>query len=170
MLAGLAILEPACVFSKKTNASISKPQLPVELENDLENADEFTLFSITPQLDYEQKSTNTFEGHAILGGLKITNLTMKTSLIKALNDGLSENKNRRNVPGKIYKLPACFNPRHGIRAKKGDETVEFLICFQCAQIKVNSSKGKYWSLITSKEPAAVFNDVLVENGVPLPEN
>ena len=157
------------VFSAETNSVAAKPQLPAELEIFLKDADEFMLFSLNPDFDFEHKSTNTFQNHVILGQIKIKRPITRATLIAALNDGIGAEF--ENVPpGVTVNLPDCFNPRHGIRAKKGDETVEFLICFECSQIQVSSNKGKSWFFITTEKPAAVFNSVLKKNGVPLPEN
>jgi hypothetical protein len=54
-LAGLAMAQP--LFSVETNSVAAKPQLPSELESFLKNADEFTLFSLNPDPDFEHKST-----------------------------------------------------------------------------------------------------------------
>jgi hypothetical protein len=169
ILAGLAMAQPAFVFSAETNGVAANVRLPVELEDFLKNADEFTLFSLNPDPDFEHKSTNTFLNHVILGQVKIKRPATRTALIAALNDGIARNQ-RDLPPGVSFALPNCFNPRHGIRAKKGDEIVEFLICFECSQIQVSSNKGKSWFFITAKKSAAVFNSVLKKNGVPLPEN
>ena len=160
--------QPAFVFSAETNGIAANVRLPVELEDFLKNADEFTLFSLNPDPDFEHKSTNTFQNHVILGQIKIKRSTTRASLIAALDDGIGADE--LHIPGVNYDLPNCFNPRHGIRAKKGDETVEFLICFECSQIQVSSNKGKSWFFITTKKPAAVFNSILKKNGVPLLEN
>jgi hypothetical protein len=158
VLTGLAA-HPLSTFSAETNAVAANRQLPTELENFLTNADDFTLFSLNPDPDFEHKSTNTFQNHVILGQIKIVKMTTRITLITALNDGISA-ENENVPPGVGVLLPDCFNPRHGIRVKNGDETVELLICFECAQIQVHSSKGKSWFFMTTKKPAAIFNFVL----------
>ena len=159
---------PQVLFSSETN-TISPPKvyLPMELQNFLKNADTFTLFSIEPIPDYEHKSTNTFLGYAIVGQLDIHSPSTKEKLIAALDDGIRD-EYKSVPPGVEVAPPNCFNPRHGIRAKKGDETIELLICFECSQIQVSSNKGKSWFFMTTKNPAGVFNSVLRKAGVPLP--
>jgi hypothetical protein len=122
-----------------------------------------SLFSLNPDPDFEHKSTNTFQYHAILGQVQIKQTATRTSLILALNDGIGDETG-------LNLLPRCFNSRHGIRAKKGDETIEFLIYFECSQIQVTSNKGKSWFVMTSARPATAFNNMLRRNGVPLPQN
>jgi hypothetical protein len=167
ILAGLWA-EPS--FASDTNA-VSPPRayLPMELQNFLKNAETFTLFSIEPNPDFEHKSTNTFQGHAILGRLNFQTASNRAKLIAALDDGIGEEE-KSIPPGVGVPLPDCFNPRHGIRATKGDETIEFLICFECAQIQVSSNKGKSWFFMTAKKPAGVFNSVLRRVHVPLPSD
>ena len=63
----------------------------------------------------------------------------------------------------------CFNPRHAIRAKKGNDTVELLICFECGQIQIRSPWATNYLEITP-DPAPTFNKVLKQAGVPLPKN
>ena len=166
--ASLILAQTAWVSALVTNNVPTKPSLPAELENFLAKAEIFTLFSLNPHPDVEQKSTNTFANHAILGQVNIVQATTRASLISALNDGIEDaGLGASGVPSP---LPSCFNPRHGIRAKKVDETVEFLICFECAQIQVSSNKGKRWFLMTNKRPTEIFNQVLRKNGLRLPKN
>jgi hypothetical protein len=42
---------------------------------------------------------------------------------------------------------ACFNPRHGLRAIRGKETVDFVICFECNIIYMYS-RPKDYTVIT----------------------
>ena len=143
-------------------------QLPAELQDALKNADNFTLYSIKPEPDFQHTSTNTFEDHVILGQVDVKSKDTRTKLIAALKDGIDE-QNKRVPPGVIW-LPDCFNPRHGIRATKGNETVELLICFECEQIQGSSNQGKSWSFITTRTPAPIFNGVLKKAHVPLAED
>ena len=141
----------------------------MDLQDFLKDADEFTLFSINPEPDFQHQSTNTFQNHAILGHFDVTSAETRQKLITALDDGIGEDM-KSIPPGVAVPLPDCFNPRHGIRAKKGDETVEFLICFECHQIQISSNWGKSWFFTTSSKPASVFNHVLKKAHIPLPEN
>lgn len=144
--------------------------LPQDIQTLLENADTFTLFSVKPEPDFDRKSTNTFEGHEILGQLKIQSQGTRTELVNALNDGISA-EYRHKRPGETLALPSCFNPRHGIRAKKGDATIEFLICFECRQIYITYIPPRSATnqlFLTTSVPAATFNEVLKDAGVPLP--
>ena len=167
VLVGWSTAHPS--LAAETNAPLQTlTQLPAEWQAALKNADAFTLFSIQPEPDYKHTSTNTFQDHVILGQVDVKSKDTRTKLIAALKDGIDE-QNKRVPPGEIW-LPDCFNPRHGIRATKGNETVELLICFECEQIQGSSNQGKSWSFITTRTPAAVFNRVLKEAHIPLAED
>ncbi len=168
---GVALTQsPSSLFGQTNSAT--KPHLPADLEHLLENADEFVLLSLDPTPDFERKSKNTFRKHPILGQTEIKAASERANLIAALNEGISA-RGVTSSNGVVFAqapLPDCFNPRHGIRGEKNGETVEFLICFECEQIKINSSNGTDWFFQTSKKPAAIFNRVLKKAGVPLPKN
>lgn len=168
MLVGLSATQP--LFASETiNLSPQSASLPAEVENLLTNADEFTLFSINPDPDFNHQSTNTFQGHAILGQLDVKSVGTRTKLIAALDTGIAQEA--KIQAGGAYWSVACFNPRHGIHASKGDKSVELLICFECAQIQIHSSDGKDWYFcLPIGEQPGIFNDVLKEAGVPLPKN
>ncbi|MGH7977918.1 MAG: hypothetical protein ACREE6_00985 [Limisphaerales bacterium] len=156
-LFGAALLSVPCcdAFGKAVH-------LPPDVQKVLENADTFTLFSINPEPDYEHKAKRTFQDHEILGQLKIRSTATRKELIDALNEGISA--------AGLWGMQ-CFNPRHAIRAEKGDKTVELLICFECRQIYITSSWATNVILTTTTpNPAATFNKVLKRAGIPLPKN
>ncbi|HTR40103.1 MAG TPA: hypothetical protein VMH87_00615 [Pseudomonadales bacterium] len=130
--------------------------LPSDLRHFLEGADEFTLYSLDP--GQESKETNTFFHLAILGQIKIEQGAERTNLVTSLSDGIAEGG----------QMADCFNPRHGIRALKNGVAVDFVICFECGEIKAISSKGSNWDFPVSRKPAAIFNSVLKNAHVPLP--
>lgn len=131
--------------------------LPADIQTTLESADTFTLFSIDPTPAFEGKATNTFQGRIILGQLDVQSRGTRMELIDALNQGISAGKS----------VALCFNPRHGMRARKGDETVELLICFECGQIYVTSHSATSQLFMTTTNPASIFNRVLKEAGIPV---
>jgi hypothetical protein len=132
--------------------------LPSDLRHFLEGADEFTLYSFSP--DFQRNGTNTFMNHPILGKIKIEQTAERTNLVTALSDGIAEAGGSAD----------CFSPRHGIRAVQNGVAVDFLICFQCGAIEVFSSKRTNWGFAVSRKPAALFNQTLQKAGVPLPKD
>ena len=171
ILAGLLVAKPL-VASETNSLSPQSASLPAELENLLTNADTFTLFSINPDNYFYHKSTNTFQGYVILGQLDVKSVETRTKLIADLDDGIRQVA--KSEAGGLYISTGCFNPRHGIRAKKGDNSVELLICFECGQIEIHSNDGKSWHFSipagVGPKPADVFNNVLKDADVPLPAN
>lgn len=163
---GTALL--CLTYSKAFSQTSHSPGLPQDVETALENAETFTLFSIEPVPDFQHKATNTFQGHAILGQLDVQSKETRTELIDALNKGISAGENPLAPVG--ADLHSCFDPRHAIRAKKGNETVELFISFECNQIYITyitSRSGTNQLFMTSGDPAETFNKVLKDAGVPV---
>ena len=65
---------------------------------------------------------------------------------------------------------ACFNPRHGIRVKSGDKTVDLVICFECLQVKSFAGDKDGPSYLTTRSPQPTLDQVLTDAKVPLPKN
>ena len=63
----------------------------------------------------------------------------------------------------------CFSPRHGIRAVHDGKTADFIICFECAQVRVNVDGKEAQGFLISDSPATVFNALLTKAGVALPK-
>ena len=169
----IGLLNAPPLFASETNSvSPQSGSLPVELENLLTNADEFTLFSINPDPDFDHQSTNIFQGHAILGQLNIKSVETRIKLIAVLDDGIAQMA--KIEAGGMYWSTDCFNPRHGICASKGDKSVELLICFECGQIQIHSNDGRSWNfgLPVGKGHGSqnVFDCILKQGGIPLPTN
>jgi hypothetical protein len=142
----VSITQPA--FSQ-TNRAIVFPKLPTETKTFLLTASEFILFSLDPDLDFEHKAKITFKEHRVIGSTSISATEERTNLVKALEYGIANGAGAAD----------CFDPRHGIRAKKGDQTIECLICFECGTVLVysNTSTNGY---VTSKDPSKTFNAYL----------
>ena len=79
MVVVLAVLPlSGCLFrSRKVERQYSTAPLKTATQAQLLarladlNADEFALFSLDPEPDFEHKSTNAFVNHAVLGQIKI---------------------------------------------------------------------------------------------------
>lgn len=62
----------------------------------------------------------------------------------------------------------CFNPRHGIRAKKTDQVLDLVICFECEKLYAYKSDGIEHDTVQLKRSAQpILDDVLKEAGIPL---
>ncbi|MBA4067355.1 MAG: hypothetical protein C0501_27325 [Isosphaera sp.] len=58
----------------------------------------------------------------------------------------------------------CFQPRHGIRATAGGQTVEVLICFECKPVYFYLGE-RMGQAITDESPQKAFDKVLTDAGV-----
>jgi hypothetical protein len=111
----------------------------------------------TANVEPKQDTRERFHNYPVLGRTEIKDLMRKRELLKALYGGV------KKIRGGISD---CFEPRHGIIANRGTNSVELVICFECEQIAEYADGNNAWSLM-SKEPRELFNRTLVEAGVPL---
>jgi hypothetical protein len=98
-----------------------------------------------------------FHGYRILGRAPITDPGERRRLIEALYDGLA-----RPAP-----FAACFNPRHGIRAVAGADTIDLVVCFECDTVQIHSPARaeRPGSLPTSRAPEPAFDVILAAHGL-----
>ena len=147
--------------------------LPAALKRVLSDADEFILLSLDPTPDFEHKSKNTFKRYPVIGQTKIKASSTRTQLTEELDSAIRAGDGLTFSNGVVFlsgPFASCFNPRHGIRARKSGETVELLICFECGQVQIDSSKEAERVLKLTKKPSRTFNAVLTSAGVALPKN
>jgi hypothetical protein len=98
-----------------------------------------------------------FHGYAVLGKLDVKSAEDRKKLVDALRQGAEDN------PGAVA---ACFNPRHGIRMKTADSTVDLVICFECLSVEVYiGDKRAEKGFLTTGDPQEVFDAVLKAAGV-----
>jgi hypothetical protein len=129
----------------------------------LESADSITLYSIDGN-DYEPgkepKSEEKFYDYPVLGKVDVTEPSKRQELIDALKVGITEHS----------KGIKCFWPRHGVRAVRGNQWVDFVICFHCLNVYEYSSSGdrrKEKGVNANRALKEVLNKYLTAAGVPL---
>jgi hypothetical protein len=125
----------------------------------LTGAKEIELLSLDPSEKKTEQDKDTFHGWKVLGSTKITDEATRKKLTREIEtaiDGTRQNDKKQ-----------CFIPRHGLRAKAGDRTVEFLICFQCGRVVVYGEKEAIQSPGIRKAPEPFFDELLKKAGVPL---
>jgi hypothetical protein len=61
----------------------------------------------------------------------------------------------------------CFDPRHGIRAKDKERTVDLVICFRCLQVAIFEQGKEQQTVLTTSFPEPTFDAVLTKAKVPL---
>ncbi|MGO8901097.1 MAG: hypothetical protein ACLQU5_22485 [Isosphaeraceae bacterium] len=132
--------------------------IPADAKAILENADDFELLSLNPN-HLNVKPKEDFHGYEVLGKKAIAKADCK-QLVDAFEQAVAEKKT----------LPAhCFIPRHGIRVTRGNESADFVICFQCHQVRGYVTGQKESWFLVSSAPAALFNKVLRGGGAKLAE-
>ena len=136
-----------------------KEQMTPAMAAILRGADKLVLFSIDPRSSLFDDSnpggaSGTFRGHRILGSVEVKDAREREQLVKAWEDGLGGD------------VSMCWTPRHGIRASRGGETLEIIVCFQCSHFYANTANEKSGGAIKSST-GAVFNRILKAAGVPL---
>jgi hypothetical protein len=69
----------------------------------------------------------TFMATKVLGKTTISDGKVRESLISAFENGVEKPEGQT----------ICFNPRHGIHATRRGKAADFVICFECRQVKVH---------------------------------
>jgi len=82
----------------------------------------------SPPLDPEED----FHGYRVLGRARLVGAQVQQDLLELIREGV------RRSDGTAA---ACFNPRHGVRAVRGDEAVELVICYECLTLRVHGPGG-----------------------------
>ena len=139
----------------------SKNALPGKTMKVLDEGERFVLLAIDPFPRSASDSSlprakEVFHDFGILGKAEIRDVAQRKALLKALYQGIADSDGQ---------VAACFNPRHGISASLGEETVDLLICFECLSIRTYAKHGK--SVLTSDSSQQAFNLALEKAGLPL---
>ena len=136
----------------------------------LEQSPQLTLFSVDPSPEdydsqFNSKTHPMFHGHMILGKTVVSDPDAKAALLASLYDGLVPAPN----PNGLKQIgTGCFNPRHGIRAELGGQTVDLLVCFECMKIDGYFNNHRFLKQrFINSAPSETFNRVLTAANVPL---
>lgn len=110
--------------------------------------DVFEVLSIDPMSGWEDPAEDAalFHDYVELGRAAVDDAALQRQVVALLYKGIRENDEM---------VAACFNPRHGVHAVKGETTVDLVICYECLQIYVFVDDGERASCLTgeSVEPA-----------------
>ena len=134
-------------------------KIPADALAALENADHFELLSLDPAPVLQEKPENDFHGWKVLGMTEVKDAKTRQKLVVALRQGAKESNG---------KAARCFNPRHGIRVTGGGKTYDFVVCFECFSAQIIQG-GQRSGFLTTASPQPVFDQVLRDAGVPLPQ-
>ena len=138
-------------------AADKENKIPDDLRAALEKADQFELLSLSPD-EPKEKPKDGFHGWQVLGKTTVQDAETRKRLLAALEKGVADNK------GVVAR---CFNPRHGIRVTHEGKTADFVICFECFQVKAFAG-DKPASFLVTDSPQPAFDQVLKDAKVPLP--
>jgi hypothetical protein len=115
---------------------------PFDLGASIRDADEVTLISLLPQQTYaidghgnpteEEKKKEHFHGYPVLGKIPASQPKEKAMMKDAVLAALASAKNGVAL--------MCFEPRHAVCLRKGDQHVDLLICFECQKLEVRYLK------------------------------
>jgi hypothetical protein len=133
-------------------------KIPAGAKAILDKAESFELLSLDLQTP-DDDPKGTFHGWKVLGKKVVEKAEVRKSLVLAFEKGVAEYKEM----GK-----KCFLPRHGIRVKHAGKVADFVICFECNNVRVYVDGGVETEFLVSDSPAKMFNDILKDAGVKLP--
>ena len=128
---------------------------------DLTQVSRFELISIDGnryvRMPESYSELDQFHSYPVLGSTVIDSAEERQRLMAALLGGIES-----------YQGPPadCFNPRHGMRLIYPDHQVDYVICFECYQVRVFDGPDQYTEL-TGDAPRIMFNDILNRSKVPL---
>lgn len=95
-----------------------------------ESADQFILYSIDGMAAFEDgwfTDAKAFRGVPVLGQTSIEDPKKRAELMTALHAGIDASDG----------LSAdCDMPRHGIRVVEGEQTIDYVICFECSLVRI----------------------------------
>ncbi len=159
------VVKPSRAAENAKAMPVGEPSKPSQEQKEAEpppfwlEPDSMTLYSIAggPE-SVGHKHKGTFRGHGYLGKVEISKPKQRRAIMEAFKGGMKA-KNAR--------MAKCFDPRHAISVSKGDQTVDYVICFECGRVEI------YWKgdslphqpVRTSPEPK--FNRVLKAARVPI---
>ncbi|MCS6850379.1 MAG: hypothetical protein NZ700_04330 [Gemmataceae bacterium] len=147
------------------NHILGDNRIPEEVDQLLDKAETFELYSLDPGPEFKQKGKRAeardgFHGWKVLGKTEVNKEAERRLLADVLRLGVEEN----------YGIAAnCFQPRHGLRLHAAGKTVDLVICFECFRVEVfiNGEQGRGFYI--TGEPQKEFDLTLKAAGVPLPE-
>ncbi|MCA8939316.1 MAG: hypothetical protein KDB07_05900 [Planctomycetes bacterium] len=132
-------------------------KLDAKIRDILENANDFELVTTEPHgkrpQDEGTKDDPRLYGYRILGRAKVSSKE-QARLVNELYQGIAANKGE---------VAACFDPRHALVAKKGEDRVELVICFECLSMNVFLNGKRQEGVLTEGFPKKVFNEVAAKH-------
>ena len=104
-----------------------------------------------------RNEVETFHGYGVLGRTTIRDSDDMKTLAAAFLKG-------RRQGGQTF---LCFDPRHGIHVRHGNQDLDLVICFECAQghLYFGSFDGLWFGISSSPQPS--FDQVFKKAGLQI---
>jgi hypothetical protein len=140
--------------------------LPKAAAEALDQAESLEVYSLDPSRvrpkpgEEKEDKRETFHGFRVYGKATVKDPDTRKKLVAAFKAGVEDS---------IGAAALCFNPRHGIRVTHNGKTFDFVICFECLQIRVYEGETEGKTVLTADSPQPVFDKILREAKVPLAE-
>jgi hypothetical protein len=154
-----------CGGPLKENQITPHNRIPEAVERLFDKAETFELYSLDPERKIGKDGKviavkDGFHGWQVLGKTEVKDEAQRKRLADALRLGAEDN----------FGMAAnCFNPRHGLRLKGADHTVDLVICFECLQVEVFVDGERTKGFLTTDEPQKPFDAALKAASVKLPQ-
>ena len=138
----------------KADAELLDERFPKKFRDLLEQADQIELFETKVCLGgwtLPPLEANKFQGCDVLKRITITDAQIRRQLFDGVFYAIGSEHNEM----------ACTSPIHGIRAIKGKDRLEMLICFHCHNFRGISTIGRFGGSFSSA-PQELFEMLLSE--------
>ena len=124
-----------------------------------EAPEELVIYALDPlpvSAEEADPTTPVFHGYRVLGSAVLSRNRDRHKLVDLLWKGIAADDGQR---------AACFNPRHGIRAVKGQKWADWVICFECFSLHVIDEKGEQANLGTKGFVESEFSAIYEAAGL-----
>src|SRR5262245_65277714 len=117
------VLPALLLLATQSKGAEKENQLPPKARAILEKAEAFELLSLDPSPESERPKEGGYFGWKVLGKTTVKDADTRKRIVEALLKGIESSDGNG---------ARCFDPRHGISAKHEGQTVDLVICFECA--------------------------------------
>lgn len=145
LILALALLAPACTEVEETPSTD-----PTPFTARLDFADTLELFSLQPERPAEGQPG--FNNYEIVGSTVLTDESVRKEIAKAIQQASSDPEG--------FAKGCEFVPHHGLRAIKDGKTTDFVICFQCGDVRVYEGGQRVYTFFITKGPQALLDATL----------
>lgn len=143
----VALLGATARADDKAPSEKVKRAFPDEVRAVLEKADDLSVLAVVCERE-PKEGEDEFRGYPVTKRVTVK-ADERAALLAQIYEGVDDG-------GPIAK---CFAPHHGLEAKRGDEVVSVVLCFECLQLRVHCAKG-VWVVATTVGARNAFQKLL----------